>query len=127
MAESARDVKKLGAELYERLRVLGGHFGKMHRSLTSTVEAFNEAVGSLESRVLVTARRFPEMGVVGAGAEELPESKPVTAIPRSTQAPELFDELAAVRPDTHALKALPSLLSDEGEAGDLIRDGGGLG
>jgi len=89
MAENARVVKDLGTELYDRLRVLGGHFAKMHRSLTSTVEAYNDAVGSLESRVLVTARRFPDLSVVGHDAQEVAELRPVSSTPRMTQAPEL--------------------------------------
>jgi DNA recombination protein RmuC len=88
LAENARVVQQLGSELYDRLRVMGGHLTKLHRGLTSTVEAFNDAVGSLESRVLVTARRFPDLGVVGAGARELPEAKPVVTTPRLPQAPE---------------------------------------
>jgi len=93
MAENARLVKDLGTDLYDRLRVLGGHFAKMHRSLTSTVEAFNDAVGSLESRVLVTARRFPDLSVVGHDAKEVAELHPVTSTPRLPQAPELVEGL----------------------------------
>jgi DNA recombination protein RmuC len=93
MAENARLVKDLGTDLYDRLRVLGGHFAKMHRSLTSTVEAFNDAVGSLESRVLVTARRFPDLSVVGHDAKEVAELHPVTSTPRLPQAPELIEGL----------------------------------
>ncbi len=89
LAENARLVQQLGAELYERLRVLGRHLSKLHRGLTTTVEAFNDAVGSLESRVLVTARRFPELGVVGAGADEIEAARPVQSTPRLPQAPEL--------------------------------------
>lgn len=89
LAENARLVQKLGADLYDRLRVLGRHLSKVHRGLTTTVEAFNEAVGSLESRVLVTARRFPELGVVGAGADEIEAARPVLSTPRLPQAPEL--------------------------------------
>ncbi|HLG67840.1 MAG TPA: DNA recombination protein RmuC [Acidimicrobiales bacterium] len=88
LAHNARLVQRLGTELHERLRILGGHLGKLHRSLSSAVEAFNDTVGSLESRVLVTARRFVELGVVGE-ASELPELKPVLATPRRPQAPEL--------------------------------------
>jgi DNA recombination protein RmuC len=97
LAENARVVKDLGAELYERLRVLGEHFAKMHRSLTATVEAYNGAVGSLESRVLVTARRFPDLAVVGHDAREVPELYPVSSTPRLPQAPELTEE-TFVRP-----------------------------
>jgi DNA recombination protein RmuC len=89
LAENARTVQRNGAELYDRLRVMAGHLAKLQRSLSSSVEAFNDAVGSLESRVLVTARRFPELGVVGTGVKELPELFPVTATPRLPQAPEL--------------------------------------
>ena len=88
LADNARLVQQLGSELYERLHVLGRHLGKLHRSLTGTVEAFNEAVGSLETRVLVTARRFPDLGVGGKG-KELAELVPVRATPRFPQAPEL--------------------------------------
>jgi DNA recombination protein RmuC len=89
LAENARVVQRLGSELYDRLRVMGGHLAKLQRALTSSVEAFNDVVGSLESRVLVTARRFPELGVVGIDAPELPEAKQVVSMPRPTQAPEL--------------------------------------
>jgi len=89
IARNAGVVQQLGAELYERLRVMGGHLAKVHRGLTTTVEAYNDAVGSLESRVLVTARKFPDLGVVGAGAKELAEQVPVVAAPRLAQAPEL--------------------------------------
>ncbi len=50
LAESAREVKNLGAELYDRLRVMTGHMQTLQRSLTSSVDAYNRAVGSFESR-----------------------------------------------------------------------------
>ncbi len=104
LAENAQKVRDLASELYERLRVLGGHFSKMHRSLSSTVEAFNDAIGSLESRVLVTARRFPELSVVEHDAKEIGELRHVSAVPRMPQAPELIgrgddtDEMPPQRP-----------------------------
>jgi DNA recombination protein RmuC len=94
LAANARLVQQLGAELYERLRVMGGHLTRLHRGLTNSVEAYNDAVGSLESRVLVTARRFPELGVVGAGAQDLPDTRTVVATPRLPAAPELVDGVA---------------------------------
>jgi DNA recombination protein RmuC len=93
LAVNARQVQQMAAELYDRLRVLGGHLSKLHRNLTGTVEAYNEAVGSLESRVLVTARRFAEMGVE-VGGRDLPEAAPVTATPRLPLAPEPHSDIA---------------------------------
>ena len=65
LTDNARQVQVLGAQLYERISVLGDHMAGVGRSLTGAVTAYNKAVGSLEGRVLVTARRFVEMGVVG--------------------------------------------------------------
>jgi DNA recombination protein RmuC len=62
IAANAKEVSELGAELYKRLADLGGHWIDIGRNLARTVEAFNSAVGSLESRVLVSARRFRELG-----------------------------------------------------------------
>jgi DNA recombination protein RmuC len=49
--------------LYKRLAVFGEHLGKLGRSLGSSVDSFNRAVGSLEQQVLPAARRFPELGL----------------------------------------------------------------
>ena len=89
LAENAREVQVLGAELYQRLSVLGDHFAGVGKGLNSAVTAYNRAVGSLEGRVLVTARRFVEMGVVGAGEKELATPSPVDATTRALQSPEL--------------------------------------
>lgn len=88
VAESAREVSELGRELHGRLGTLAGHFMKLGRSLESSVRAYNETVGSLESRVLVTARRLSDHGA-GSGGEELPEPQQVETAPRSVQAVEL--------------------------------------
>jgi DNA recombination protein RmuC len=106
LTANARTVQRLGAELYDRLRVMGSHLAKLQRGLTTTVEAFNDTIGSLESRVLVTARRFPELGVIGAGTKDLPELTPVSATARHPQASELGE-------DQPTLRSLPA---DEGEA-----------
>jgi DNA recombination protein RmuC len=112
MAANARAVQELGAELYDRLRVFGGHLSRMHQSLAKTVQAFNEAVGSLESRVLVTARRFPNLSVVGHDAKGVPELQPVTESPRVPQAPELVER--ATEPGRPALDVVLGDL-EEGE------------
>lgn len=64
MAANARAVSELGAELYDRLAIMVKHLGRMGESLDRAVGAYNEAVGSFESRVLVSARRFRELGAV---------------------------------------------------------------
>jgi len=89
LTENARQVQVLGAQLYERISVLGEHMAGVGRSLTGAVTAYNRAVGSLEGRVLVTARRFVEMGVVGAGEREPTTPLPVDTMTRPLQAVEL--------------------------------------
>ncbi len=86
VAESARAVAKLGRELYDRLGIFAKHFSKVGRSLDGAVGAFNEAAGSLESRLLVTARKFPEHGVT---SEVLPDTVPIERKPVLLTAPEL--------------------------------------
>jgi DNA recombination protein RmuC len=86
LSENARAVFDLGREVYERLSGLGRHVEKLGRSLASAVTSYNQAVGSLESRVFVSARRLAELGIVDA---ELPAPPPVVDTPRPLSAPEL--------------------------------------
>jgi len=74
LAEEAREVHRLGRELHQRLATFGGHLDALGRSLNASVTRYNQAVGSLENRVLVTARRFNELGVTG---DELATPRPV--------------------------------------------------
>jgi DNA recombination protein RmuC len=69
IAANAKEISDLGAELYKRIADLGGHWIDLGRNLARTVEAFNGAVGSLESRVLVSARRFRELGAAGPSVD----------------------------------------------------------
>lgn len=89
LAENAREISDLGRRLHERLADMGAHFAKVGRSLGQAVEAYNSAVGSLESRVLVSARRFKELEAAGA-EKEIELLEPVDSVPRQIQAPEFL-------------------------------------
>ena len=87
VAESAKQVSDLGAELYKRLSDMTGHFQKLGSSLGKAVESYNKAVGSFEARVLVTARKFGEQGAVSSDAD-IDSPDPVETLVRSLEAPE---------------------------------------
>lgn len=90
IAEAAQRVSELGRQLYDRVATLGGHFERLGKSLDRAVSAYNEAVGSVESRVLVTARRLRELGP-GASADDIPALEPVQTAARKLQAPALVE------------------------------------
>lgn len=94
LSQNARAVFELGRELYERLGTLGRHVDQLGKSLTNAVVAYNRTIGSLESRVLVTARRLNELGVTDA---ELDPPTPVAEPARSPSAAELADDAAQDR------------------------------
>jgi len=87
IAVNAQAISDLGRQLYDRLRVLGEHFASLGDSLAKSVEAYNRSVGSLEGRVIVTARRLKDLGV--RGVEPLPEVASVDLTPRAPRAAEL--------------------------------------
>jgi len=92
LSENARAVFDLGRELYERLNGLGGHVDTVGKALTNAVTAYNRAVGSLESRVLVTARKLNQLGVTDA---ELDRPHLIESSVRSLCAPELVTDPTA--------------------------------
>jgi DNA recombination protein RmuC len=92
MEENARKISDLGRQLYEAVRVLGGHFDDLGSRMKSSVEAYNRAVGSLEGNVLVKARKFKELQAANA-VEDIPALEPVDRVPRMLQARELTDGL----------------------------------
>jgi DNA recombination protein RmuC len=80
LTENYREVAQLGREFYDRLFKFTDHFEEMRKKLDGAVQAYNQAAGSFETRVLVSARRFKELGVTTA--DELPSSEPIDRVPR---------------------------------------------
>src|SRR6202790_1683782 len=81
LARNAQQISALGKELHDRLRKLAGHITGVGANLDRAVEAYNQAVGSLENRVLVSARKFAELGA--AVAEDIPELEPIETTSRA--------------------------------------------
>ncbi len=99
VAQSARAVSELGRELYDRLAVLSEHFVTLGKRLDGAVAAYNQTVGSLERRVLPTARRFPDLGAGGGK-----EIAALTGVEHAAQLP----QAAELRPGNDAVVELPS-------------------
>jgi DNA recombination protein RmuC len=87
LTQNARQVSELGAELYKRLFDMGAHMDRLGARLGDAVTSYNRAVGTLENRVLVSARRFRDLQAIGG--EALPEPSPVDVAARALQSPEL--------------------------------------
>lgn len=81
LAENAQAISELGQQLYERLRTLTEHFEELRKGLDRANGAYNKAVGTLESRVLVSARKFKELGAAKGG--DIPELEGVEQAPRA--------------------------------------------
>ena len=81
LARNAHEISTLGKELHDRLRKLATHITGVGTSLDRAVEAYNQAIGSLENRVLVSARKFSELGA--AVAEDIPELEPIETTSRA--------------------------------------------
>jgi DNA recombination protein RmuC len=107
IAESARQVSDLGRELYKRLSTMGAHVARLGKSLDGAVRAYNETVGSLETRVLPQARAFERHGITGV---EAPELQPVDRQARTLVAPEL------VAPELEAGQATLDVLPGDAHA-----------
>src|ERR1044071_1207987 len=95
MAENAKEVSELGKTLYDRLRVFTNHFSDIGKGLDRALDAYNRSVGSLESRVLRTARKFKERGAIAG--EDIENPEPIDKAARSLSLDEggLFPDLVA--------------------------------
>jgi DNA recombination protein RmuC len=89
LARNAQEISDLGRELFERIATVAGHWSRVGKNLGEAVSAYNKSVGSLETRVLVSARRFKDLKTVAAD-KLIEELAPVELSPRVLQAPELM-------------------------------------
>jgi DNA recombination protein RmuC len=91
VARDARQIAELGRKLYDSVGKLAEHFDRLGSRLRASVDAYNDAIGSLEGNVLVKARRFKELQA--ANGEDLKQLEPIDRVPRMLQAPEITDGL----------------------------------
>jgi DNA recombination protein RmuC len=111
MAANAQEVSRMGKDLYDRLRTFTSHFGDIGKGLDRALESYNKGVGSLEARVLVTARKFKERGAIGG--EEIEVLEPIDKSARGLSLDEggLFPELVAPADDAEEDDSYPLLNS----------------
>jgi DNA recombination protein RmuC len=88
MAQNAQEINRLGRELYERVSKMTEHLDTLRMRLDSTVRAFNDTVGSFETRVLVTARKFKALGATTAS--EIDPLQAIDSVPRVLQSANLL-------------------------------------
>jgi DNA recombination protein RmuC len=100
LAENAQEISKLGRALYGRLSTMGGHIEKLGKSLGKSVDSYNQAVASLETRVMVKARQFKDLEVE-LPEGDLPVLEQVDHLPRRLQVPELTED-----PEAGMIRAL---------------------
>jgi DNA recombination protein RmuC len=81
LARNAQQISMLGKELHDRLRSMSVHMDNLRKGLDRAVDAYNKAAGSMESRIMVTARKFPELGA--AITEEIPELNQIETTTRT--------------------------------------------
>ncbi|WP_405375474.1 MULTISPECIES: DNA recombination protein RmuC [unclassified Microbacterium] len=116
VSNEARLLFDLGNELYHRLGSLAGHADDLRRALERTVDSYNKFAGSLESRVLVSARRFPGIDETTLDAVAAPAL--IETAPRRLTAPELTGALEADLGDVRARAGAPASGREEVHQGD---------
>ncbi|MFJ4760457.1 DNA recombination protein RmuC [Kocuria marina] len=87
LTDNARELYRLSRELYDRMGAVGKHLADMGGSLRRSVDGYNKLVGSLESRVLPSARKIAELDPTSTGTDAL-DTKPVDSVPRPVTATE---------------------------------------
>jgi DNA recombination protein RmuC len=120
VSDEARTLFTLGNQLYERLGTLAQHADGLRRAIERTVDSYNTFVGSLESRVLVTARQFPGIDETRLATTVAPP--PVDASTRRMTAPELIDGLQLDAPVAESISARldPARLAPADDTADVV-------
>ena len=103
IAEEAKTVANLGADLYRRISTFGEHRTKVGRGLSGAVENYNKAVGSLDQTVLPVLRRFKDLQVSTSG-KELPPTDPIDSTARLLSAPEFQADINSVSDNVKTLE-----------------------
>ena len=118
MAANAHEVSRLGKDLYDRLRTFTGYFADIGKGLDRALESYNKGVGSLEARVLVTARKFKERGAIAG--EEIEPQEPIDKATRALTLDEggLFPELVADQAEPDEDDSFPLLSPRKMAAGE---------
>src|SRR3989454_519383 len=111
MAANAQEVSRLGKDLYDRLRKFTEHFAEIGKGLERALESYNKGVGSLEARVLVTARKFKERGAIAGEDIEILEPIDKSARPLSLDEGGLFPDLVAAETEATEEDSMPLLSS----------------
>jgi DNA recombination protein RmuC len=89
IAENAERISQLGRDVYDRMRILTEHIGRIGTNLGRAVSSYNDAVGSLERRVLPATRKFKELGA--AGGDDIAEIEAIEPSPRRLEGPSADD------------------------------------
>src|SRR5258708_37244869 len=118
MAANAQEVSKLAKDLYDRLRTFTNYFADIGRGLDRALESYNKGVGSLEARVLVTARKFKERGAIAG--EEIETLEPIGKAARALGLDEggLVPDLVAGEAEPEGEDSLPLLSSKSAHVGE---------
>jgi DNA recombination protein RmuC len=99
LAENAEIIREVGQDLYTRLATFAEHLSRLGRSLDNSVDAFNKAVGSYDSRILPSARKFTEMGVTAR--KDPPGLEPIERAARRVEAPDVIPASTGQPPEKH--------------------------
>jgi len=89
LTDNARAIGDLGKELYKRIADMSGHLSRLGKSLNNSVDAYNKTVGTIETRILVSARRFKELDATSKDSE-MEDITPIDQTARQFQTPELM-------------------------------------